>query len=417
MQDEVRVGLLQCGLVAFALGIGTSSLATSVGTEAADQRIPVQVFAGEPRGPFRTGTVEELWVDEERGEDTTADPADKRHLMVQIWYPAEAGVHAAFAPYVLRREIYPAEGWLEAVKHVLTTSVAKARLVKEPERLPVVLYNPGGNSPHFSGTFQTEFLASHGYVVVAIGRPDNFGPLREGYYPDGYVYRRAPMGEPSRYENADGSLAVAQMERDRWMADVRFVLDRLRLADSTRESRFRGRLDLDRIGALGWSAGGLTSLRAASEDPRITAAVNLDNPLTAYPVPEKVRQPILVMHQDVRRQRQLLVDVCAQKDVQQRAQWARLPAFFTQFYARSTADWYDATLEGATHLHFSDRTLFQPSVPGEMHPRLAHEIINRYTLEFFDRHLRQQPHAPLLTGEQVYAGVEFFKGSGRREVP
>lgn len=380
--------------------------------ESTSHRIPVNVFAGEPRGPFQTGTLEELWVDGERGEDTTADPDDKRHLMIQVWYPASLSGDPPRAPYVLRREIYPIEGWLNEVQAVLTTSVVNAPLAAQSELFPVLLYNPGGNHPHFSGTFQTEFLASHGYVVVAIGRPDNFGPGAGGrYYPDGYVYKRAPADTLPYYENGDGSLPAAQLERVRWMADIRFVLDRLRTLNTARKSRFRGRLDLERVGALGWSAGGAASLSAASNDPRIRAAVNLDNPLTAYPVPERVRTPIMIMHQDVRRERESLIGRCLQMDDAQRARWSHLPAFFTQFYARSDSDWYDVTLRGATHVHFSDRTLFEAVRADEMHPRLAHEIVNRFTLEFFDKYLRHGENAPLLRKEQTYADVEMFKSA------
>ena len=46
-------------------------------------------FAMDVPGPFKTGTFEIMWIDEARDELATAAPHDKRHLLVQIWYPAD----------------------------------------------------------------------------------------------------------------------------------------------------------------------------------------------------------------------------------------------------------------------------------------------------------------------------------------
>ena len=42
-----------------------------------------------PSGPYQVGTVTYHWLDAERDETFTDDPADRRELMVQLWYPAE----------------------------------------------------------------------------------------------------------------------------------------------------------------------------------------------------------------------------------------------------------------------------------------------------------------------------------------
>ena len=46
------------------------------------------VFPPEPGGQFPVGVRSYFWIDEDRGEAFTADPTDKRHLLVQVWYPA-----------------------------------------------------------------------------------------------------------------------------------------------------------------------------------------------------------------------------------------------------------------------------------------------------------------------------------------
>src|SRR5215470_15592200 len=42
-----------------------------------------------PKGPFAVGTHEYLWLDQSREETFTKEPADRRHLLVRVWYPAE----------------------------------------------------------------------------------------------------------------------------------------------------------------------------------------------------------------------------------------------------------------------------------------------------------------------------------------
>jgi hypothetical protein len=83
----------------------------------------------------------------------------------------------------------------------------------------------------------------------------------------------------------------------------------------------------------------------------------------------------------------------------------------TQVYARTEADWYDVTLGRAEHEHFSDRTLVEAADPQAMHPGLAHEIVNRFALEFFDKYLRHSADTPLLSGEQAYPEVTLVSAS------
>jgi predicted dienelactone hydrolase len=42
-----------------------------------------------PTGPFAIGRTTFYWVDSARAETLTADPNDKRELMVTLWYPAQ----------------------------------------------------------------------------------------------------------------------------------------------------------------------------------------------------------------------------------------------------------------------------------------------------------------------------------------
>jgi predicted dienelactone hydrolase len=374
-------------------------------------RIPTHAFAGTPLGPFRTGTFEEMWVDEQRDEPATKDTQDKRHLMVQIWYPADVQGEPQTAAYALHRELYPhdeLESWLDAVKHVRTSSVERAPLsAARGAKLPVLIYNPGGIHPHFSATFQTEFLASHGYVVVAIGHT---GTNRIERFPDGYVYTPEPehdrlarrkQTQQSEMESFLTELAhISKHQMPLEVADIRFVLDRLQAQQDKSGSFFFQRLDLTRVGALGWSLGGALSLQASRDEPRIKAAANLDGWLYTDVVDTGTKRPILLMHSDGSADPELKPET--------RELIATAEARLWQLLKNSTGDWYDLRLARSNHGHFSDRTLFEAAEPAALHPRLAHDIINNLTLEFFDKYVRGRKDTPLLSG-QSYPEVQMTK--------
>lgn len=425
----------------FAAALGLPAPADVQAAPAAS--IPARVFAGEPRGPYRTGTLQEFWIDESRAMPETADPDDKRRLTVQVWYPAEVRGDPAPAPYLLMPEQYltgsgpsartaqDRDGlekqldWIHAVRHVLTNSVREAKVAGTGERFPVLVYNHGGGHPQFTATFQTEFLASHGYIVVAISHPGWDG-IRRRRFPDGYVYagRRltapddAPPANRSMREHFErmwageaGSLAAAVHEMVR---DVSFALDRLASIDRDRRHRLHGRLDLERVGTLGWSIGGVTSLQASLADPRIKAAINQDGWPFGLTAPDGVAvrgspRPVMVMNGT----RPDSSGVEGEKDAAGEEAWKAAELHFWTLFQRSKEDWYWLRLAHGHHSSFSDLPLFNPdpgaSRPDAIHPRLAHAIVNHYALEFFDRYLRERTDTPLLSGTQSYRDASLMR--------
>ena len=58
-----------------------------------------------PTGPFGIRTMTYHWVDSARAEVFTADPTDRREVMVQIWYPAPATASGRHASYVVHPQV------------------------------------------------------------------------------------------------------------------------------------------------------------------------------------------------------------------------------------------------------------------------------------------------------------------------
>lgn len=418
MSQMIRLAtlVLSCSgaLAALMLPLRTALADPALDDDAASltdaYRVPRHLFASDVRGSYRTGTFEELWVDTQREEETSSIAGDKRHLMVQVWYPAEVAGDPPTASYALHRELYgggAGQQWLDRASAVLTTSVLKAPLAAQPRKFPVLIYNPGSGYPPFSATFQTEFLASHGYVVVAVGHSDVSQIER---FPDGTSYRRdrnVPMvtDEQRRNMTAVEELwswikQISRQETSLHVRDIGFVLDRLQSQATTRGSFFFGRLDLERVGALGWSLGGAASFQASRDEPRIKAAVNFDGRLYTDAVDTGTHRPILMVHGD---RRQGPLPSAAEREVRLVAD-----SLFWRMFSNTDADWYDLTLQGAHHQHFSDLTLMRPADPQYLHPRQAHDISNEFTLEFFDKYLRGRADTPLLSGGKRYPDTQLI---------
>ena len=391
-------------------------------------RVPAHVFAGDPRGPYETGTFEELWINEALEDPSTADPHDKRKVMVQIWYPATVPKRARRAPYVLSPQLYAKDHWVHQLEHVQTQSFLDAPVAATVERFPVLIYNHGGGNPHFSATFQTEFLASHGYVVVSIGHS---GANDIERFPDGSSYRndgvswRASPPENAQLASRDGFEYVWQhSDLSLFVKDISFALDRLGAMNANPKHRFYERLDLDRVGSLGWSLGGFISLQATRDEPRIKAAVNLDG----WPyglmgsngaVTRGVERPVLLMFAGPSEAAGIPAYPGGEVDAEQVELARAAYTYYWTMLRRSTADWYYVTIARTDHGNFSDPPLFAASDPEWLHPRVAHAIINGYVLEFFDKQVRgSQEATPLLSGERHFPEATLLRpGRTQHDTP
>lgn len=404
---------------------------TAIDAPVQGQALTRQLFAGDARGPYATGTLEALWVNDALDDTSTADPDDKRKVLVQVWYPATVRDGMPRAPYAIQPQLYGKDSWIHRFADVDTGSVIGAPVAEElvadvPRRLPVLIYNHGNGNPHFSATFQTQFLASHGYVVVAIGHPGANGIER---YPDGTPYRndgrKALASRPSDRNDLSREAfeyAFTQSDLGLFVQDIGFVIDRLTLLDADPAHLLHQRLDLDRIGALGWSLGGVLSLQAGRDEPRIKAVANLDG----WPyglmgangvVTNGSARPMLLMFCPANSGTTLTVfpggkvGTGGEIDAEGVEAATATETYVWSMLRRSRADWYHVTIDRTHHGHFSDVTLLPgASHPADLHPRAAHAIINAYVLAFFNRHVREGGEAsPLLSGEQGFPEARLLR--------
>jgi hypothetical protein len=204
MIPRLRTTAVTTCLAAFA-GLSSAQTATS----------PQDYWLGDASGPYATGIVSEMWIDHDRAELTTSEPENRRRLMIRIWYPATYDENSEHAPYAEDIQLY--NQWIQsdvgAARDWLTRSLLDAAMDAGTERFPVLLYNPGGGWPNFSGTFQTEFLASHGYVVVSIGRTYQGGIEQ---FPDGHQYAPDFHEEPHPVRREPQVARIVVIPRPPW---------------------------------------------------------------------------------------------------------------------------------------------------------------------------------------------------------
>jgi predicted dienelactone hydrolase len=399
-----------------AAGLGVLGLAVAV---VLPMVLPVFGFP-HPTGPYAVGTMTYHWVDAARPEVFTADPDDRRELMVQLWYPAKPVPAAARAPWVqdadavapaLARAFHLPRFAFGHFKYVTTNAVRSAPVAGEEPSYPVLLFLHGFSGFREHNTFQVEELVSHGYIVAAIDQPyaaasvvspdgrqavglsrDQMRPLvRASYTP----VETAPTLNGQTFK--DGIVPYLAQ-------DARFALDQLAaLNQADPNGILTGRLDLQRAGIFGISLGGIVGGETCRLEPRLRACLVMDAPMPTDVVRAGLRQPTLWITRDADTMR---LEGWPQTEIEEhqttmRAVFQSLPG-----------DGYFVRVRGMFHLNLTDYPLVSPLLPltgvtGPIAAQRAHRIINAYSLRFFDRHLKGQPAAPLDGLAAQYPEVRF----------
>ncbi len=179
-------------------------------------------------GPFGSG-----WRRFEVLKASETNPQETRRLLASVWYPAAPGTFPsdntpggqALAPFA--------------------EDVAGA--------LPLLLFSHGSCGFDRQSIFLVRRLATWGFIVAAPPHPGN---------------------TTSEFLTCMTPAALADSFVNR-PADIIAVLDRLLEENAKPDSFWFGRIDPARVGVLGHSFGGLTTLRVLSRDRRFVAGLAL----------------------------------------------------------------------------------------------------------------------------------------------
>ncbi|KAG9547785.1 hypothetical protein KCV01_g23975, partial [Aureobasidium melanogenum] len=180
-----------------------------------------------------------------------------RPIQTLVWYPAEkggghamnVGDYARLADTELRFEAPDAahNKWRAQLKASFDDTLHAVRDARADEaRYPVVIYAPSDSSVSWENADLCEYLASHGYVVIA-----------------------SPSMGASTRDMTDDLAGIDTQARD-----ISFLISyAATLSD----------VDMGHVAVASWSWGGISSLFAAARDPRIKALVALDGSMRYFP--------------------------------------------------------------------------------------------------------------------------------------
>jgi len=302
-----------------------------------------------PTGPFAVGRTIYDWVDDAAIAVLSPEPRSKREVLVWIWYPADAGQPGAVVDDYVPAQLRPPPGHTtgSAIFRLLTRDVSKvhghslrnAGVSSKQVSYPVVIMRAGASAPVANYSTLSEDLASHGYIVVGFDAPYRTSQV---VFPDGRMIGRTPDND-LELVSGDELTARANKLLAAWTSDIGFALYRLALLDDSDPSgRFKGRLDMTRVGLFGHSFGGAATAQFCAQDSRCTAGIDIDGSLQGSVIQSGIHKPFMFL-------------LSGEGDFSSGPEVRQFQSEIQSVYDRLPADRrLRATIRGANHFTFSD---------------------------------------------------------------
>ncbi|MCM3039640.1 dienelactone hydrolase family protein [Paenibacillus motobuensis] len=325
------------------------------------------------------------------------------NLLQRTWYPASKDAEGTRAPYVPDSEVYTKafqqesglpQLFLTSLGQARTHAVQHAALSNAEASYPVIIFSHGFRGFEGQNMFQVEQLVSHGYIVAGINHTyDSMASI----FPDGRVALFDSVKNP---ESEIEPLEKMDKTNEVWVNDARFVLDQLEeLATDDPDQRFKGRMDMSRVGMFGHSFGGATTVQILLSDPRVLAGINMDGSLYGERrIPAAgINKPFLMISAD--EEDELAGSSAASDDQQDNLDMTRdnVEQYNQELHARlapvKAGGNYWLKLSDTSHMSFSDFFLITPIIEWTqgIDAHGAHRLVNEFTLDFFNHYLKGQP--------------------------
>jgi predicted dienelactone hydrolase len=356
----------------------------------------------EQPGPYPVG-VTSMQFDDKARPDPELGP---RPLRTEIWYPAVDAARSMpknkYSDFIIGRDTVP--GAMDAANEQMNYYL-KGLTVAELEktyknisvrdvqvrdgRWPLIVFSHGSGGTRVGYVYLTEFLASHGFIVMAA---DHIGNSRYTIVNNQVVRSGGPRSQASAADRPK---------------DVSFLIDSMTTLSGASGNRFSGKVDLDRIGGAGMSFGGSTTMRVLEQDTRVKAAVMLA-PGGGTPTRANFTTPIFMM-------------IGTEDGTIQ----ARGNASNRQYYEQSKGPRYMMEIKDGGHFSFTSVDQYNANygngigkgkritVPDQdvtfLPMDLQHKMINAYALAFFGRYLRGETGYQAFLDKNHYGDVIIHK--------
>lgn len=380
-----------------------------------------------PTGALPIGATSWHVTDDTRKETFTGS-GKTRQVHVLAWYPATSSSTAERAPYLREgltevstfATLLRSPGVFDDLARVQTHATLDATPAASPAKFPVLVFSHGYTGIPSSHTTLVEDLASHGYAVLSIVHPyeSTAALLADGQTVTMVDETSAPrqalrdvFGEWSVEDSTMKAVTSAKDEDEqlrllrgylaglqktnealrRWVDDTRLVLDRLPApAARNTGATLATRLDMESIGVLGHSMGGVTAGQFCVDDQRCKAGLNLDGiPQYGSMIDNRMKRPFLMVY-SARHGHEGASDA---------------------IYKRAASPYYRVDVRDTLHLEFSDMVLYggplrERKMLGAIAPQRAIEITRAIVREYFDQELRGQ-RSSLLAGQVSFPEVSI----------
>jgi predicted dienelactone hydrolase len=356
----------------------------------------------EQAGPYPVG-VTSMQFDDKARPDAELGP---RPLRTEIWYPA---VDAArnmpknkYSDFIIGKETVP--GAMDAANEQMNfylKGLTVAELEKTYKNMavrdvqvrdgkwPLIVFSHGSGGTRVGYIYLTEFLASHGFIVMAA---DHIGNSRYTIVNNQVVRSGGPRGQASSADRPK---------------DVSFLIDSITALNAAPGNRFSGKVDLERIGAAGMSFGGSTTMNVVEQEKRVKAAVMLA-PGGPSGTRANFTTPIMMM--------------IGTEDGTIRE---RGNASNRTYYEQSKGPHYLVEIKDGGHYSFTSVDQYNANygngigkgkritVPDQdvtfLPIDLQHKIINAYALAFFGKYLRGETGYQAFLDKNHYGDVIIYK--------
>jgi dienelactone hydrolase len=283
--NSLRTSIVALGAAA-ALVVAASVVGVgSVAAQGAPHEGPGGFAEPDELGAYSIGHTTVQVTDPSRDLDGSTPPTTEgRYLHLDIWYPTEVPTtdHITYTwnnPLYNENPggtVYPGLPDLAPLTSAGATSLNPVLegAPLAPGGFPLLIGSHGnlvGSAKNMPDTMET--LASHGYVVMSVSHTGN----DDAWYQADWLGRRLGLDiGPNPSISAEGTI----LQRTK---DVSFVIDAALdgTVDDGTGIDFSGQVDDERIGVLGFSLGGMTSLATVTgigsagsvADPRVKAAL------------------------------------------------------------------------------------------------------------------------------------------------
>ena len=302
-------------------------------------------------------------------------------------------------------------------KDITTNAVPSAAVAGAQAEFPVLLFLEGVTGFRQMNTYQVEELVSHGYIVAAIDQP---GAAADVVFPDGRQVTgmtleqvRATIGSsymPDPSAPRQIGTVPTGVGLIRYLAqDAAFVLDRLAALNQTDpEGILSGRLNLQRIGAFGVSLGGIVVAEACHLESRLKACLMMDAPMSTDVVASGLQQPSMWITRDADGMRLERQTAGGWSEGETHAHQTTMRAVYQSLPGAG----YFVQVRGMFHSNFTDIPDWSPwttqmRLSGPIDGQRGHDIVNAYSLAFFDRHLVDPTAAQFDVTTARYPEVHF----------